>query len=214
MRAPVPSADGRQSFPAPFQSRARGVGRRAPLTRTSVSVSPGCAFVSERDAVGVGNKEDAIAAMGRTNLSGGQSKRHAGIPESVQEAPQLGHPALPPLIDVFHDDELGVEFGDDSEVLVSEAAARAGEPFAGARDGNVLTRESSAKDVDSGEGCGVSFTDIDHAPIGDGPVMDEDGSAVRVDLDLPDSTADASDLEPQLKAANTGEERSYTRQHA
>src|SRR3990167_2950323 len=39
--------------------------------------------------------------MDRSNFSGSHSKRQAGISESVQTAPQLGHPGAPPVKIVF-----------------------------------------------------------------------------------------------------------------
>jgi hypothetical protein len=116
----------------------------------------------------------------------------------MQVTPHLAQPSPLARRDVFDDNRRGAELADDAPELVPESGACAGEPGSLAGSGDVLTGESSAKEVHANESCRSCLSNIGDAPVHGGPVFCEHGAAIVVLLDLEDDGTEARRLKAKL----------------
>ena len=137
-------------------------------------------------AVGVGHNENPSSVVLGADRSGGQRKRHAGIPAGVQIAPHDGHPIPPSGFDVFNDDGAGSEPSDDPQEFPPQSGLRSiqSPPSSHVGAAEILAREAPADQIDGAEILRA------HGPhVGErarlGPVAREDRARRRIDLDVP-----------------------------
>lgn len=163
-------------------------------------------------ATGVGNKPDAVAAV-----RGAKGRSRKAVPLRVIPARgQVSENTSKPLVtseswDVLHDDVSGSKLANDPSELGPKTRALTVDASLVASDAEVLAGEASADEVDGGE---VVCSDRSHVfeSLGVGEVLGEYGSAVGVELDLPEG-AHSGSLEAEVEAADPCEERADREGH-
>ena len=128
------------------------------------------------------------------------------VPEVVQLRPHLGQPSCSPVRDVLDDDETRAELADDPGEFVPEPAAFPSQPPPSSRNGNIRARKTPADDVNGSEVCFSDGPDIFES-LRIRPPLRKHAPTEPIDLDLPHDTTNARALEPTLKSADAGEER-------
>jgi hypothetical protein len=152
----------------------------------------------------VGNDEDASPEVGGSNVGGRKLEGTGSVPQHVQVSPHVGQPTPGTGGDVLDDDDRRREGLDDPAVFVPEAGPLAGEPCSFAGGADVLAGEASAEDVDTRE-IRSNCSDIGE-PRDGGPVLRQHAETELVLLDLEEHGSEAGALEPELQAADPGEE--------
>jgi hypothetical protein len=94
------------------------------------------------------DNENPESSMGSTNVSGSDLQGHGFVTKLAQSLPHFRQPTTFAAGDVFDDDPLGADFSDDPVELEPKPGSFAGEPGTLAGRTDVLTWESTTKEVD------------------------------------------------------------------
>jgi hypothetical protein len=151
-----------------------------------------------------GDEEQPLPSVGRSDVG----RLEAGSFHLVTELVEPGDNDVqaPPneSSDVFDDDRPRPELFDDAEVLEPQSTSGSFEAGSFAGEADVLAREAPAQHVDPREIGSTNCSDI-FEPLGVGPVLGEDGTAERVELDLEEDGSKSCLLQTFFEAAHSRE---------
>ena len=149
--------------------------------------------------------------MRRSNVRGSYSLPERIVPRRGKVSEHAVSSARQESCDVFHDDDAGSKLANDSRELEPETASRAREASSSPTDRNVLAWKATAEDIDAGR----VGSDTSHVVVSNGsrPVPGEHSATPLVLLTLPrrldiETSIAQGALEPELKPADTAEQRS------
>jgi hypothetical protein len=147
--------------------------------------------------------------MRRTNGGCGYAIPFSTIPERGQVSENSAHSVSKQRCDVFHDDEGGSYFANESRIFCPEAAPRPFNSSATTSDADVLTGETATDNVNGNSVCseslGGEFPDIFIARHL-GPVFRQHPPAEWVDLAEGNGLETARTLQAKVEPANSCEQ--------
>lgn len=152
----------------------------------------------------MGNNEDASPEMRGSDIGSRKCEGTGSVAQHVQVSPHVGQPTSGTGGDVFDDDPRRARGFDDPPELVPESGSLSREAFALACRRDVLAGESTAEEIDTRE-LRADFSDI-IKPRYVGPVLREHGATEWIRLHLEEHGPQAGPFEPELQAADAGEE--------
>ena len=169
-------------------SLAHGVGHQLPSLSNPgvpalgrVEFEPFC-DVPYEDAVGVGQYEHPLAAMGGTDVGRSKARPLCIDPCFGQLREDLVEPPRPELPDVFDDHDFRPNFANGSGELRPQTAPSAAEPRPRARAADVLAREAAAEDRGFRKGADrLDVPEVGHVR----PPLLQDVTRVGVDFAVP-----------------------------
>lgn len=157
--------------------------------------------------VGVGHEEDPIPNVRGTNEGRGDAIPLCIVPDRGQIPENSFKSPVSERWNVLHEDVTGSYLTDDSSVVRPESASGSSDSSPSSCPGNILARESTSENVDSG---GVGDTG-NVAEVRDvRPVLGEDAGSVGIDLGEPSGTEPASPFKSKVDSPDSAEEASDT----